>query len=190
MDSSTLPPNAPSLERWKFSGRDIARMIETGVLPDKANIELIHGELITMASEGPAHWDAKQKLITWFILNLPSTIRLAPDGPLRLADEEEPEPDFYLFAASMNVNNVRGADAPLVVEIADTSLERDKLVKAPLYAKYGVREYWIIDLANRVTLVHRAPSAGVYPEPQIVAFGDKLSVQAAPDLSLCLADVL
>lgn len=182
--------HALSLPHRRFTSGDVARMIETGVIDSGERIELINGEIIDMGSEGEAHWNAKAKLVNWIVRRLPEAIMLAPDGPLRLAADNEPEPDFYLYAAAMNVNAVRGPDALLVVEIADTSLEKDKLVTAPLYAAFGVREYWIVDLLNRVTLMHRAPSARGYPTPQSVAFDTALTPLAAPTLSLKLSDVL
>jgi Uma2 family endonuclease len=77
-----------------------------------------------------------------------------------------------------------------VVEISDTSLSKDKLVKAPLYAAHGVQEYWIIDLASRTTLVYRQPKAGKFPEPQVVAFEEPLSIPSAPSAAMKLSELL
>lgn len=165
-------------------------MVEAGLIDPDERIELIDGEIIDMGSEGEAHWNARAKLANWLVRRLPESIMLAPDGPLRLSAQNEPEPDFYLYAADMNVNDVRGDTVLLVVEISDTSLSKDKLVKAPLYAGHGVREYWIIDLAQRVTIVHRGPTANGYPEPQSVSFDVPLTAVAAPGVAITLSDVL
>jgi Uma2 family endonuclease len=186
MDGTVAPP----LPHRRFTTHDLARMVEAGLIDPDERIELIDGEIIDMGSEGEAHWSARAKLVNWLVRRLPEAIMLAPDGPLRLSEQNEPEPDFYLFAADANVNDVRGETALLVVEISDTSLSKDKLVKAPLYASHGVQEYWIIDLANRTTLIHRQPSASGYPEPQSVSFDVALSAIAAPGLSIRLADIL
>lgn len=178
------------LPHRRFTTHDLARMVETGLIDPDERIELIDGEIIDMGSEGEAHWNARAKLANWLVRRLPESIMLAPDGPLRLSAENEPEPDFYLYSAAANVNAVRGESVLLVVEISDTSLSKDKLVKAPLYAAHGVREYWIIDLVSRSTLVHRHPSNGVYPEAQVVAFDSPLTALAAPALSIKLSDVL
>lgn len=186
MDGNVAPP----LPHRRFTTRDLARMVETGLIDPDERIELIDGEIIDMGSEGEAHWSARAKLVNWLVRRLPEAIMLAPDGPLRLSDQNEPEPDFYLYAADMNVNAVRGDSVLLVVEISDTSLNKDKLVKAPLYAAHGVREYWIIDLASRTTLVHRAPCSGGYPDVETIAFDAVLNALAAPVLSIKLSDVL
>lgn len=168
----------------------MARMVEAGLIDPDERIELIDGEIIDMGSEGEAHWNARAKLVNWLVRRLPESIMLAPDGPLRLSAENEPEPDFYLYRADMNVNDVRGDSVLLVVEISDTSLSKDKLVKAPLYAAHGVQEYWIIDLATRTTLVHRLREAGAYADPEVVGFDQALGVISAPGVSVKLNEVL
>ena len=178
------------LPHRRFTSHDLARMVEAGLIDPDERIELINGEIIDMGSEGEAHWSARAKLVNWLVRRLPESIMLAPDGPLRLSAENEPEPDFYLYAGDMNVNDVRGESALLVVEISDTSLSKDKLVKAPLYAAHGVREYWIIDLASRETLVYRQPNTGNFPEPQLVAFDKPLDITSAPGITIKLSEVL
>lgn len=178
------------LPHRRFTSHDLARMVEAGLIDPDERIELINGEIIDMGSEGEAHWNARAKLVNWLLRRLPESIMLAPDGPLRLSAENEPEPDFYLFAAAMNVNDVRGDSVLLVVEISDTSLSKDKLVKAPLYAAHGVQEYWIIDLASRTTFVYRQPTSGTYPEPQAVAFDKPLSIGSASGIAIKLSEVL
>ncbi len=165
---------APTLARRRFTSDDLTRMVETGLLGPDERVELIHGEIIDMGKEGAPHWSARQKLIGWFLRRLPVEIDLAPDGPLRLADDEEPEPDFYLFPATINVNDVRGGDVILAVEIADSSFTKDRQIKAPLYAEHRVREYWIVALEQRKTLVFRFVN-GAYGEPAEIAFDAPLS---------------
>jgi Uma2 family endonuclease len=163
-------------------------MIEAGILEDGAPIELIEGDLIEMPSEGALQWSVKQKIVSWILRRLPSGIDLAPDGPLRLSDRNEPEPDIFLFPSGMDVNKVRGPDAVLVIEIADTSLEKDRLLKAPVYAAHHVREYWIVSLEARVTEVYR-PENGVLGAAERVAFDGELQVPGVEE-GLRLSDFL
>jgi Uma2 family endonuclease len=181
MSIAPLPSDEVLLPRHRFTATDIRRMIEAGVLPDKARIELIGGELIDMPSEGGPHWDAKTEIVNWLMRRLPEDVRIAPDGPLRLSEVDEPEPDFFLFPAAFRVNNVRGPDVILVIEIADSSIRKDQRVKAPLYARYGVREYWIFDLNERVTWVHSLVGVGQYGQARRIPFGEPLPVPGITD---------
>lgn len=62
------------------------------------------------------------------------------------------------------MRDLRGPDVLLVVEVADSSLSYDLLVKAPLYAAHGVREYWVVDAVRQTVRVHRDPAAGIYAD--------------------------
>lgn len=191
MDGAIAPsPDSVELKRWRFKSADVQRMIEIGILPQKTRFELIHGDLVEKMPEGDAHWDARQRLVDWFYRRLPPEVALAPDGPLRLAEEEEPEPDLFLFPRSMRVNAVRGPDALLVVEVADSSLAKDRSIKGPIYAAHGVREYWIVDLGSRTTLVHRDPSPKGYLVPDEVAFDAELRPLLLPEIVLRVIDAL
>jgi len=150
-------------------------MIEVGILGPDSRVELIGGELIEMAPQGPLHWRAQHALVNWILRRLPETLELAVNGPFRLSADNEPEPDIFIVPAGLDVNAVRGVDVLLVIEIADSSLEKDRLIKAPLYAAHGVREYWIVDLENRVTLVHTLTD-GAYGPPLQVSFDEALVV--------------
>lgn len=188
MDGSTssLPPD---VKRHKFTSADVQAMIEAGIIRDgEHHIELIGGELIEMAPQGPLHWRHTQRLVEWFWRNLPQTLTVASMGPLRLSDEDEPEPEVFVFPAGMDVNNVRGSDALLVVEVSLTSKRIDLKVKAPLYARFGVREYWVLDVARRCTLVHALRSDGNFGDPDEVSFDAQLT--APSGLSLRIADIV
>jgi Uma2 family endonuclease len=188
MDGVTAQTSPPEVERHRFTSDDVRRMIAAGILPDKAPLELLNGDLIVMPSEGDAHWHAKQRLVSWLLRRLPADVDLAPDGPLRLGLHDEPEPDIFLFPSAMNVNAVRGEDVILVIEVADTSLRKDGGAKAAIYAAHGVETYWIVDLNARRTLIRRLDGAS-YAEPQCVPFAAAL---AAPGVAepLVIASVI
>lgn len=82
---------------------------------------------------------------------------------------------------------VRGGDALLVVEVADTSLRYDLNTKAPIYAAYGVPEYWVINAGTLTTMVHRRPSGKVWGFVDEVAPGDTLTSSLAPALSVSVS---
>ncbi|MBV8847089.1 MAG: Uma2 family endonuclease, partial [Bryobacterales bacterium] len=81
-------------------------------------------------------------------------------------------------------------DLVLIVEVADTTLEFDIQIKAPLYARAGIPEYWILDLKGRRLIVHRNPSGSVYRS--VVAFSgqERVAPLAAPDREIAVADLL
>ena len=149
--------DAPS--RHGFTGEDVLRMQEAGLLLEGGKFELIDGELIDMPSEGDTHLSLRIALNRFLIRSLSDDIAVAPDGTLRLADKDWPEPDFYLFPATMRPGSVRGPDTLLIIEVSDSTLPYDLRLKADLYRRHGVREYWVVDVNAGVLHVHRADGA-------------------------------
>jgi Uma2 family endonuclease len=76
------------------------------------------------------------------------------------------EPDVAVFPKELFRKSATGfaqldpGEAHLVIEVAATSLAYDKTLKAPLYARHRVREYWVIDANERITWVHTGPRSG------------------------------
>lgn len=175
--------------RLKFTLADVDAMVRAGLMPENARVELIDGDLIQMASEGGPHIRYKVELNRWLVRALPEAYRLAPDATLRLAEDNAPEPDLYVYPASLDEEDVRGPDTLLVIELSDTTQSYDLRRKAVLYARFGVREYWVVDLARRVVHVHTAPSVGGYDTIAIMGYEDTLRPAALPELGLRLADL-
>lgn len=75
------------------------------------------------------------------------------------------------------------------MEISDTSLSFDLSVKAMLYARAGIPEYWVLDVNGRQLFVHRDPSPIGYGS--VIAYGEAESVSplAAPERSLLVIDI-
>jgi len=78
----------------------------------------------------------------------------------------------------------------LVIEVADTSLERDRAIKLPRYAALDLREVWIVDVEGQAVEVYRAPTASGYSDAQRTALDGFVSPAAFPDLRVSVAELL
>lgn len=188
--------NAPAFaphwtyERLKLTTDDVDKLAEVGVIDPDARTELIDGELFFVPSDGANHINYKAELTRWFVLNLGSGERLIPDSTLHLSKINTPKPDLYVCDEWAGLEPIDPARIRLVIEVSDSSLGRDLETKAPLYARFGIAEYWVVDIGARVTHVHRAPWNGGYPPPRPVAFDTGLQAEALPDLPpLVIADL-
>jgi Uma2 family endonuclease len=76
--------------------------------------------------------------------------------------------------------------ALLIIELAESSLKKDLGLKAKLYARAGIADYWVVDLTERTIVVHRDPKAGRYTHVQ--RFDRSADVQAllVPEIVVCL----
>jgi Uma2 family endonuclease len=98
-----------------------------------------------MSPKGLEREVVKRALLDWWIRARPEEVRLATETTFRLSDDTYLEPDVVIYPHASGLRGLTGANALLVVEIADSSLRYDVGRKAALYASFGIRELWIID---------------------------------------------
>jgi Uma2 family endonuclease len=90
--------------------------------------------------------------------SLPDEFAIRCQLPLQLGDRSEPEPDYaVLRAEDARSHREPPSRALLVIEVASESLRKDRDVKGNLYARFGVPEYWIVDLETRAIETRRDP---------------------------------
>jgi Uma2 family endonuclease len=169
------------------------RMIEAGILGEDEHVELLEGLLIVMTPQNPPHARAIQRLNQVFTRALPDDFAVLPQLPLTLAEDSEPEPDLAVVRAEDARSSERHPHtALLVVEVAADSLGRDRGAKAALYARAGIPEYWVVNLADRAIEVHRDPdtTTGQYRSALVVSGSDPVSPAFLPTLRLEVRQVL
>lgn len=173
----------------RFTVDDLRTMMEIGVLEEDARVELIGGVLLDMASEGEPHLTAKNAINRWLARTLPDAYGITPDGTLHLSKEDAPEPDFYVYDEGSRLEPVDPRTVRLVIEVANTSQERDLKLKPALYAEYGIADYWVVDLPAGVTHVHARPADGRYAEVARVPFEAALEHPVFAAGPLTIADL-
>jgi Uma2 family endonuclease len=187
----TAPVQAP---HHKLTVEDYHRMGEAGILGEDDRVELIEGELIAMSPIGCLHAGTASRVSDWLMRQLSGRAIPWMQNPVRLSRHSEPQPDFALlrYRADYYTKSLpTAADVLLVVEIADSSVRADREVKAPLYARYGIPEYWLIDLPARNIEVYRDPDPadGRYRDMRRVAEGP-WAPRCFPEAALDVAELL
>jgi Uma2 family endonuclease len=153
---STASPSEP---HWRISVDQYHQMIAAGILTEDDPVELLEGYLVPKMPKNPPHCHACDAIIE--ILN---RLRLRGyfirgQNPITTADSE-PEPDISVVRgkrADYRHRHPGPKDSALVVEVADTSLERDRGIKKRIYARAGVPVYWIVNLPDRQLEVYSQP---------------------------------
>ena len=193
--SSRLPPGpgttqaADGFARRRWSVAEIAKMIEAGIVSCDEPFELIGGEIVAKVQKGARHEIIRNELMLFWADRRPPEIKFAIEAPLRIGPYDEPEPDLILFPAWLGVNDVRGENVLLVVEISESRLSYDLKIKAPRYAGFGVCEYWVIDASTLRTTVHRQPSSTGYAAVTEQPVDELLVPSLCPALAVRLADL-
>ncbi|MCX2728290.1 Uma2 family endonuclease [Thermomicrobium sp. 4228-Ro] len=177
----------------RFTVDDLERMVRAGILREDARVELIEGELYDMNPIGWAHQACVNRLTELFVRALHGRAIVQPQGPVRLSDRSLPQPDLALLRPRADFYARSGpgpADVLLLVEVSDTTLAYDRDIKVPLYARAGIPEVWLVDLAGEQVLAFRLPDAGGYRYSSVHRPGELVSPQAFPDMSLAVDDLV
>ena len=177
------------LPRRKWSVYDLQKMLEAGIIQSGERFELIGGDLVAMAAKGQHHELLKIALNFYWTRACTPALMVAQETPLRLDEFHEPEPEFIVYPRSIKPHDVRGDTVLLVVEVADSSLGHDLNYKAPIYASFGVREYWVINAVRRITTLHREPRPDGYASRLELSGSDRLVPSLAPELAVRLDDL-
>jgi len=150
----------------RFTVDEYQRMGETGILSPGDRVELIDGDVLAMTPIGPRHAASVDRANRMFVTTVSGDEAIVRvQGPVRLTLYTEPEPDVALLRprADFYASGHPGpADILLVVEVADSSLDFDRNVKAYVYAQSGVPEYWLVNLNDGGLVRYTSPAGGAY----------------------------
>ncbi|MBI4322109.1 MAG: Uma2 family endonuclease [Chloroflexi bacterium] len=184
---------ALQLVRRRFSVAEYHQMASAGILHEDDRVELIDGEVFQMTPIGSRHAGTVLRCNMLFTRVFADVAMVNPQNPVLIGEYSEPQPDLALVRQRPDFY-VAGHPVPedvlLLVEIADGSVEFDRRVKVPLYARGGIPEVWLVDLEQNTITVYRDLSADGYRTARVLRRGDHLALAAFPDRLLAVADIL
>jgi Uma2 family endonuclease len=175
----------------KWTLEQYHQMIEAGILDDCA-VELLRGEIVQMSPEGTPH--ASQRISTQDYLGqlLGERAQVRPAAPITLLDGSEPEPDLAIVHRRSDYyrsHHPYPENIFWVIEYSNTSLEKDLGIKAEIYAKAGIQEYWVVNLKENKLIVFRDPIRGRYQSCREYTQGDIRPI-AFPDIVIPVSRLL
>jgi Uma2 family endonuclease len=169
------------------------RMGEIGILGPDERVELLNGRIIEMPPIGPRHSYGVMSLDALIQRTLGDRAVIVVQGPIRLDRFSEPQPDVLIVRGPMEQYATRHAtpeDALLVVEVAESTLRYDRGEKLRAYARMGIAEYWIVDVAHERLHVFTDPDGERYRTEVLVERGSRIATRAFPDDLIALDDIL
>jgi Uma2 family endonuclease len=169
------------------------RMAETGELAPDARVELIEGEIIDMPPVGNPHMATVDRLNKLLVQGAGDRAIVRCQGAVQLGDFSMPQPDFVLLAPRVDYYSTRRAvadDVFRVIEVSDTTLSYDRGRKLALYARFGLPEFWVIDVNSRRLYLHRRPSENAYTETAILEAPSSMNLERLPGIELDLSWLL
>jgi hypothetical protein len=191
------PPLPVMNGRWRlvqFTRADIEMLLREQIIPEDASTELLNGLIVLTDRSaegedplmvGKAHRIAVEKLSDLRTKLNNVSRHVETQQPLVCSETHVPQPDFMVLRGALAdyIDLPAATDAFCVVEVADSSYERDIGEKLSGYAKANVQQYIVLNLRNRTAEVYFHPDAmaGTYPVPLRVAEGEILRLRIGDD---------
>jgi Uma2 family endonuclease len=179
-------------KHW-FTVAEYNRMGETGILKEEDRVELIEGEIIEMSPIGRRHAACVGRLTSLLSRLLTEKAIVWVQNPIVLDDYSEPQPDVALLRRRDDFYErslPAPADVLLIVEVADTTLEYDRQIKLPLYARAGIAEVWLVNLMDEQVGIYTQPAGGAYQVERQAKRGETINSSVPPNLMLKVDDIL
>ncbi len=179
-------------------------LIDGGYLPEDASIELLDGMLVPKdrgdakgdpMTIGDEHWYVVNRLADLAVRLDRRRLMIQTQQPVSIPEaSSEPEPDAAIVLRPARApGKPTAANVSCVIEVAGTSLPRDRTTKLRHYARGGIPQYFLINLADRTAEEYLlpCPQDGVYAESVVHAADATLRLRLAGDerLDVPLADL-
>lgn len=199
MSTATLQPPGvpPPLVHWTRERYRLA--IDNGVFDEDEKVELIGGQIRERPMpQKEAHANAIGALQETLGAVFGPGFWIRIQLPLAISADGEPEPDIAVVKGSYrDYKDGHPTTALLVVEVADTSVLRDREYKSSLYAAGGIPEYWVLNVSSAQLEVFRRPVADpgtafgfTYADVDTLRRGDSVEPVSAPTMNISVADLL
>ena len=177
---------AEGLPRWRWTVEEIERIAATGIFNEQDRFELIGGEIVPMSPKGIRHERLRNMLDYRWTKMAPDIVMIAGESQFNLDVDTFVNPDILVHPMAIHTDKLRGPEALLLVEVAESSLIYDTKIKLPMYASHGVPEYWIINAVTLETTICRQPSGQNYAVATEFSADDRLVPSLVPELAITL----
>jgi Uma2 family endonuclease len=164
------------------------QLIALGAFEDE-KIELLDGEMVAMSPTGMPHGSAVQFLTELLILALHGRATVRCQLPFAASELSEPEPDLIVVPLGDYLAE-HPSEAYLIIEVAESSLAKDRGRKLRMYANCRIPEYWVVNLVERCIEVYRDPEGAGYARMDRYERSESIQLLSFRDVSIAVSDVL
>ncbi len=170
--------------KYKFKVKDVEKMYEAGIFKSDEKVELLNGEVVKLSPIGLKHAivvDNLNRIFAKLIYQdeeLESKYDIRIQNPIFLSQENLPEPDVAVVDKSFRKEkqHPKAKHVELLIEVSDTIIEKDRQIKLPIYARYKIKQVWIIDLNENQIEVYTNPYKKEYLNVQIFPLDKEIKI--------------
>ncbi|WP_333208031.1 Uma2 family endonuclease [Microcoleus sp. S36b_A2] len=180
-----------TLRKWTV--KEYQKLGEIGFFHPEERVELISGNILKMSAKGTAHTSATRRTATLLRDILENLAAVYTQDPIALHDNSEPEPDIAVVRIDpldYATHHPTPSEVYLIIEVADTSLAYDREIKAKIYARSGIADYWILNVNERQLHVFREPTEDGYQSEIILGESASISPLQFPAFNIAIQQML
>jgi Uma2 family endonuclease len=169
--------------------REFEKLVELGEFRHE-NVELLRGVLVTMSPQGEPH----ARISAWFAQHLIKALDLRryetrTHSSFPATSDSMPEPDVSVSVRRGDFQRPDPSNSILLIEVAQSSLTKDRVIKNEIYARSGVPEYWVVNVKTRTVEVRRGPTKAGYQRVVVKRAGDTLRPLKLRGVTFDVADI-
>ncbi|NJL67880.1 MAG: Uma2 family endonuclease [Oscillatoriales cyanobacterium RU_3_3] len=180
-----------TLRKWTV--KEYHKLGEMGFFHPGERVELIAGNIVKMSAKGTAHTSALGRTDRLFQDLFDNLAWVRVQDPIALDDSSEPEPDIALVIIDpfdYATHHPTPSEIYLIIEVADSSLAYDREVKAQIYARSGIADYWVLNVCDRQLHVFREPTADGYQSEVVMGENESISPLQFPAVNIAIQEML
>ncbi len=184
-------PEAYFPHHYRFTIEEWQKMGEMGLFSPEKRLELIEGEIIEMGPIGSPHAGCVSWLNNFFSSKVAGSVIINMQNPIQLGDFSEPQPDLTILHPEPNFyrnKHPTPKDILLLIEVSDSTLAYDRNTKKHLYARYGIVEYWIVNIKEDCLEVYLNPQVQDYTLIHIMRRGEIITPSQLSHVSVAVSD--
>ncbi len=162
-------------EFYRLTVDQYERRVADGTIAEDEPVELLDGILVKTMPKGPRHDTAVWRCRRRIEREIAEGWHVRSEASVRIPDYNEPQPDISVVRGDGEDYEGRHpgpGDLALLVEVAETTLTRDRGEKRVNYARAGIPAYWIVNLVDAQLEVYSVPAGGEDPPPAILGRQD------------------
>lgn len=180
----------PDVEVHRWTRKEYEKAAYAGAFGDR-RVELVDGVVYDMAAQHSPHAAGVVKGQRALGAAFGPGFTIRPQMPLALSGVSMPEPDLAVVPGDPDdYVKAHPKTAVLVLEVADSSQYHDRIRKVAIYARAGIQDYWISNLAKDVVEVYREPVRGDYRQKLTLQRGERIAPLACPEVAIAVDDLL
>ena len=187
-----LTTEAPfTLRKWTL--KEYHNLGEIGIFNPEERLGLIEGNIIKISAKGTVHASATRGTATLLHNILGNQAAVYNKSPIALDDDSEPEPDIAVVridAFDYATHHPTPSEVYLIIEVADSSLTFDREIKAKIYPRSGIADYWVLNVGERQLHLFREPTENGYQSEVILGETASISPSEFPVFNIAILAML